>query len=325
MRSTTLGSQGMSTSALGLGCMGMSQWYGATDERESLRALRVAHESGYRMFDTAEAYGPHTNERLLGVGLGGVRAEVTIATKFGFPTIGPGGRPGVPDSRPEHIRECVDGSLRRLDTDYIDLLYQHRMDPRVPVEDVVGEMATLVNEGKVRYIGLCEVGATTIRRAHAVHPLTAVQAEYSLWERNVESDVLPTLRELGIGFVAFSPLGRGFLAGESRGASEFDHDDFRRMDPRFRDANINTNVAARKGLEEVAEQVGASTSQLAIAWLIRQGVVPIPGTRREARVRENAQAAALDLTDDMLDTLDTLFPAVAGDRYEAAMMEFIDR
>ena len=322
-----LGRDGLEVSALGLGCMGMSQSYGEPDDRESVATLHRAIELGVTFLDTAEAYGPFTNEELLGRALEGRRGEVTLATKFGFrfadrQLVGT-------DSRPEHIREVVNASLRRLRTDYIDLLYQHRVDPAVPIEDVVGTMADLVRAGKVRFLGLSEVGEATIRRAHAVHPIAALQSEYSLWERNLENDIIPVLRELGIGLVAFSPLGRGFLTGTAKRAEDYPEGDYRRGDPRFQGANYDANMRAASAVHELAGRRGATASQVALAWLLARGddVVPIPGTKRRRYLEENAAAASLELTPQEIAELDrALAPGeVAGPRYNERMMSFIDR
>jgi aryl-alcohol dehydrogenase-like predicted oxidoreductase len=322
-----LGRQGLEVSALGLGCMGMSQSYGVPDDRESIATLHRAVELGVTFLDTAEAYGPYTNEELLGRALRGRRDRVVIATKFGFRF--EGGQLTGTDSRPEHIREVAEASLRRLGTDYIDLLYQHRVDPAVPIEDVVGAMAGLVREGKVRYLGLSEAGETTIRRAHAVHPISALQSEYSLWERNLEGDILPVLRELGIGLVAFSPLGRGFLTGTAKRAEEYPEEDYRRGDPRFQGENYDANMRAAAVVQELARRTQTTASQVALAWLLHKGVdiVPIPGTKRRRYLEENAAAASLSLHQDDIAALDQALPPdrVAGPRYNERMMAFIDR
>jgi aryl-alcohol dehydrogenase-like predicted oxidoreductase len=322
-----LGSQGLEVSALGLGCMGMSQSYGTPDDRESIATLHRAIELGITFFDTAEVYGPFTNEALLGRALEGRRERVLLATKFGFRF--EGGRILGTDSRPRHIREVTEASLRRLRTDRIDLLYQHRVDPDVPIEDVVGTMADLVREGKVRFLGLSEAGAATIRRAHAVHPISALQSEYSLWERNLEQEIIPLLRELGIGLVAFSPLGRGFLTGTAKRAEEYPEDDYRRGDPRFQGANFDANVRAASVVQDIAARKGATASQVALAWLLHKGddIVPIPGTKRRRYLEENAAAASLSLSPAEIAELDrALAPqSVAGPRYNARMMTFIDR
>ena len=322
-----LGTQGLEVSVLGLGCMGMSQSYGVPDDRESIATLHRALELGVTLFDTAEAYGPFSNEELLGRALAGRRDQVVLATKFGFRF--EGNQLAGTDSRPAHIREVVEASLRRLRTDRIDLLYQHRVDPAVPVEDVVGAMADLVREGKVRFLGLSEAGEATIRRAHAVHPISALQSEYSLWERNLEGDILPLLRALGIGLVAFSPLGRGFLAGTARRAEDYAEGDYRRGDPRFQGANFDANMRAASVVQDLARARGATASQMALAWLLHKGddIVPIPGTKRRRYLEENLAAADLALEPNELAVLDrALAPdAVAGPRYNERMMSFIDR
>ena len=325
-----LGTQGLAVSSLGLGCMGMSQSYGTAEERdenESLATIHRALELGVTFFDTAEAYGPYTNEELLGRALRGRRDSVVLATKFGF-RFGQNGINGV-DSRPEHVREAVEGSLRRLGTDRIDILYQHRVDPAVPVEEAVGAMAELVREGKVRYLGLSEAGEQTIRRAHAVHPISALQSEYSLWERNLEPRIIPLLRELGIGLVPFSPLGRGFLTGAVKRAEEYPENDFRRNDPRYQGANFDANMHAASAVRELARRKSATPSQIALAWLLHKGsdVVPIPGTKRRRYLEENAGAASLPLTPEEMNELDAaLSPErIAGPRYSAPQMAMIDR
>ena len=322
-----LGRQGLEVSALGLGCMGMSQSYGVPDDAESVATLHRALELGITFLDTAEAYGPFTNETLIGRALRGRRDRAVLATKFGFRF--DGNRLVGTDSRPGHIREVVEASLRRLETDRIDLLYQHRLDPAVPIEDVVGTMAELVREGKVRFLGLSEVGEATIRRAHAVHPISAVQSEYSLWERNLEGDVIPVLRELGIGLVAFSPLGRGFLTGTAQRAEDYPEGDYRRGDPRFQGANFDANLRAAAVVQELARAKDATPAQVALAWLLHKGgdIVPIPGTKRRRYLEENAGGAALALAAADIESLDRALPpeAVAGPRYSEQMMAFIDR
>jgi aryl-alcohol dehydrogenase-like predicted oxidoreductase len=322
-----LGRQGLEVSALGLGCMGMSQSYGVPDDAESVATLHRAIELGVTFLDTAEAYGPFTNEVLLGRALRGRRDQVVLATKFGFRLEGT--RLTGTDSRPGHIREVVEASLRRLETDRIDLLYQHRLDPTVPIEDVVGAMADLVGEGKARFLGLSEVGEATIRRAHAVHPISAVQSEYSLWERNLEGDVIPVLRELGIGLVAFSPLGRGFLTGTAQRAEDYPEGDYRRGDPRFQGDNFDANMRAASVVRDLAGRRGATPAQVALAWLLHKGedIVPIPGTKRRRYLEENAGGASLALEPAEMDQLDRALPpeAVAGPRYSEQMMAFIDR
>lgn len=322
-----LGSQGLEVSALGLGCMGMSQSYGVPDDRESIATLHRAIELGVTFFDTAEAYGPFTNEELLGRALKGRRDGIVIATKFGFRFQGEQ-ISGV-DSRPEHIKQVADASLRRLGTDRIDLFYQHRVDPDVPIEEVVGAMADLVNAGKVLYLGLSEAGEETIRRAHRVHPITALQSEYSLWERNLEQGIIPLLRELGIGLVPFSPLGRGFLTGTAKRAEDYPEGDYRRGDPRFQGENFDANVRAASVVQELARKKGATPGQVALAWLLQKGrdIVPIPGTKRRRYLEENVGAADLTLSPAELSRLDEALPpeAVAGPRYNERMMAFIDR
>ena len=322
-----LGQQGLEVSTLGLGCMGMSQSYGTPDDQESIATIHRAIDLGLTFFDTAEVYGPYTNEELLGSALKGRRDNVVIATKFGF-RIEDGKSLGV-DSRPEHIRKVVEESLRRLDTDYIDLLYQHRVDPAVPIEEVVGLMADLVAEGKVRFLGLSEAGEKTIRRAHATYPISALQSEYSLWERNLEPEIIPLLRELGIGLVPFSPLGRGFLTGTAKRAEEYPEGDYRRGDPRYQGENFDANMAAAAVVGDLAAQKGATPSQIALAWLLHKGddLVPIPGTKRRTYLEENIEAASLTLTSAELAHLDTALPldVAAGLRYNERMMAWIDR
>jgi aryl-alcohol dehydrogenase-like predicted oxidoreductase len=322
-----LGRQGLEVSALGLGCMGMSQSYGVPDDKESVATLHRAIELGVTFLDTAEAYGPFTNEELIGRALEGRRDSVVLATKFGFRF--EGGQVAGTDSRPGHIREVTEASLRRLDTDRIDLLYQHRVDPEVPIEDVVGAMAELVAEGKVRFLGLSEAGEATIRRAHAVHPISALQSEYSLWERNLEGDIIPVLRELGIGLVAFSPLGRGFLTGTAKRAEEYPEGDYRRGDPRFQGANFDANMRAGSVVQELARRRDATPAQVALAWLLHKGedIVPIPGTKRRRYLEENAGGASPALRPAEVAELDrALAPdVVAGPRYNERMMAFINR
>ena len=325
-----LGRQGLEVSALGLGCMGMSQSYGTPeerDERESLATLQRALELGVTFFDTAEVYGPFHNEELLGRALRGRRDQVVLATKFGF-RIEDGKIAGT-DSRPEHVREVVEASLRRLRTDHIDLLYQHRVDKQVPIEDVVGAMAALVREGKVRYLGLSEAGVETLRRAHAVHPLSALQSEYSLWERGLEERILPVLRELGIGLVPFAPLGRGFLTGTVQRAESFPEGDFRRNDPRLQGANFDANQRIASGVNDVARRKGATPGQVALAWLLNQGedIVSIPGTKRRKYLEENVAAADVVLTPADVSELSAAVPpgATAGPRYSPQQMATIDR
>jgi aryl-alcohol dehydrogenase-like predicted oxidoreductase len=323
MEKRTLGRQGLRTSALGLGCMGMSFAYGTPDDDESIATIHRAIELGCDFFDTAELYGPWTNEKLLGRALKGRRDEVVIATKFGWEFTPDGGRVG-PNSRPEHIRQVADQQLERLGTDHIDLLYQHRVDPQVPIEEVAGAVGELVDAGKVRYFGLSEAGADTIRRAHATHPVSALQSEYSLWERGLEAEILPVLRELGIGLVPYSPLGRGFLTGDVRRAEDYPETDYRRVDPRFQGANFDANVKAAEAVREVAARKGATAAQVALAWLLHQGddLVPIPGTKTRARLEENLAAVDVELSEAELAELEL---PVAGDRYPEHMMGMLGR
>ena len=322
-----LGTQGLEVSALGLGCMGMSQSYGVPDDTESIATIHRALELGVTLFDTAEAYGPFANEELLGRALKGRRHQALIATKFGFRL--EGAKLTGLDSRPIHVKEVAEASLRRLGTDHIDLFYQHRVDPSVPIEDVVGAMADLVREGKVRFLGLSEAGEQTIRRAHLVHPISAMQSEYSLWERNLERDIIPLLRELGIGLVAFSPLGRGFLTGTAQRAEEYPEGDYRRGDPRFQGDHFDANMRAASVVRELAVEKGATPGQVALAWLLQKGedIVPIPGTKRRRYLEENVAAADLGLDSEEIGRLDAALPpeAVAGPRYNEHMMAFIDR
>ncbi len=322
-----LGTQGLEVSALGLGCMGMSQSYGPADENESIATIHRALELGLNFFDTAEVYGRFINEQLVGRALKDRRGQAIIATKFGF-RIENGKITGT-DSRPEHIREVADASLERLQTDYIDLFYQHRVDPSVPIEDVAGAVADLVRAGKVRYFGLSEASEKTIRHAHAVHPVSALQSEYSLWERNLEPRIIPMLRQLGIGLVPFSPLGRGFLTGTAKRAEEYPEGDFRRGDPRFQGQNYDANMRAASLVQKIAEDKNAKSGQVALAWLLQKGsdIVPIPGTKRRTYLEENIAAASLKLSPDEMSQLDhALSPeAVSGPRYSERMMAMIDR
>ena len=322
-----LGRQGPEVSAIGLGCLGMSQSYGTPDDAESIATIHRALELGVTFFDTAEAYGPFKNEELLGRALASKRRDVLIATKFGW-SFEDGKIAGL-DSRPEHVKQVAEASLQRLRTDYIDLFYQHRVDPRVPIEDTVGAMADLVREGKVRYLGLSEAGESNIRRAHAVHPITVLQSEYSLWERNLEPRIIPLLRELGIGLVPYCPLGRGFLAGSAKRAEEYPASDWRHDDPRFQGENFDANMRAAGTVRQIAAAYGATSAQVAIAWLLHQGndIVPIPGTKRRSYLEENVGAVRLSLTPDEMASLDSaLAPdAVSGPRYIPARMQFIDR
>jgi len=307
--------------------MGMSAFYGSTDEREAIATIHRAIELGVTLFDTAERYGPYTNEELVGHAVAGRRDEVVIATKFG---IGPD--PEDPaketvDGSPENVRRSAEGSLERLGTDYIDLYYQHRIDPDVPTEETVGAMSELVDEGKIRHVGLSEAAPETIRRAHATHPLAAVQTEYSLWSRDVEDEILPTLRELGIGFVAYSPLGRGFLSGRFRSADDLDPDDWRRNQPRFRPENADRNRALADKVHELADEKRVTPAQLALAWVLARGgdIVPIPGTKRRIYLEQNVGALDVELTEDDLARIDAQIPAPAGDRYDDFRMSLLNR
>jgi aryl-alcohol dehydrogenase-like predicted oxidoreductase len=332
MQTRQLGRSGLTVSALGLGCMGMSDFYGQPDDAESLRTLARALERGITLLDTADMYGPYTNEELLGRFFKedqSRRDRVVLATKFGIvrdpndPT-----KRGI-SGRPEYVRQACEGSLKRLGTDHIDLYYQHRVDPTVPIEETVGEMGRLVEEGKVRYIGLSEPGPETIRRAQATHPIAAVQTEYSLWSREVEVEVLPVLRELGIGLVPYSPLGRGFLTGEIQKFEDFAPDDYRRFSPRFQGDNFDKNLRLVNHLRDLAKLKGVSASQLALAWVLAQGedLVPIPGTKRVKYLDENVGALDVTLNADELRHLDELLPlgAAAGNRYPEAMMATVNR
>src|SRR5881396_2209014 len=330
MQKRKLGNSNLEVSAIGLGCMGMSFAYGTPeerDDRESIATIHRAIELGVTFFDTAEVYGPYTNEELLARALKDQRDRVIIATKFGF-KIENGAMAGL-NSRPEHIREAVEGSLRRLQTDHIDLLYQHRVDPAVPIEDVVGVMSDLVSEGKVRFLGLSEAGEQTIRRAHTVHPIAALQSEYSLWERNLEPQIVPVLRELGIGLVPFAPLGRGFLTGSVKRAEDYPEGDYRRGDPRYQGENFAANMRAASAVRELAAGKGLTPGQVALAWLLHKGpdVVPIPGTKRRRHVEENVGAAAVSLSAEEMETLDTALSAekVSGPRYNEKQMAQVDR
>ena len=322
MEQRALGNQGLVVSAVGLGCMGMSEFYGAADESEAIATIHRALELGVTLLDTADIYGPHTNERLVGEAIDGRREEVVLATKFGIvrDADDPAAR-GV-NGRPDYVLRSCDASLRRLRVDHIDLYYQHRVDPDVAIEETVGAMAELVDAGKVRFLGLSEAGPETIRRAHAVHPISAVQSEYSLWTRDPEKAVLPTLRELEIGLVAYSPLGRGFLTGQIKSPEDFAPDDFRRNNPRFQGENFERNMELMQRVRQIADEKDCTPGQLALAWVMSQSrapadVVPIPGTKRRSYLEQNVQAAELELSADDLARLDEAAPvgAAAGDRY----------
>jgi len=332
MKQRKLGSGGLQVSAIGLGCMGMSFAYGGGDDAESIRTMHRAVDLGVTFFDTAEVYGPYVNEELVGKALRSVRDKVQIATKFGFRILPHGQglqRMAGVDSRPEHIREAVTGSLQRLGIETIDLLYQHRPDPSVPVEEVVGMMAELVREGKVRHLGLSEVSAATVRRAHAVHPIAAVQSEYSLWSRDPEQQVLSVCRELNIGFVPYSPLGRGFLTGAMTSADGLAQDDFRRTLPRFQDAAMRDNLALIRQLQQLAAGHGITVAQLALAWLLHRGedIVPIPGARQLGHLEENCGAAEIQLGAADLAAIDAIFhgDSVHGARYTQGDFDLLEK
>ncbi len=327
MQTRELGSSGLTVSAVGLGCMGMSEFYGRHDETQSLATLRRALDIGVTFWDTSDIYGPKTNELLVGRALEGVRDQITLATKFGIVRDDDGEFVGV-NGRPEYVREACDASLKRLGVDHIDLYYQHRVDPETPIEETVGAMARLVEEGKVRYLGLSEASAETLRRASAVHPIAALQSEYSLWSRHLESEILPACRELGIGLVAYSPLGRGFLSGQIRSVDDLDADDWRRHNPRFQGDNFAKNLELVDKVNEIAESKACTPAQLALAWLLSRGddIVPIPGTRSASRLAENAAAPEVVMTTEELAVIDAILPldAAAGTRYPEAMMSLLD-
>ena len=328
MEKRTLGHAGLEVSAIGLGCMGLSHGYGpATDKQQAIALIRGAVERGVTLFDTAEIYGPFTNEELVGEALAPFRRQVVIATKFGFKIV-EGKQAGL-DSRPVHIREVVEGSLKRLKTDVIDLLYQHRVDPNVPIEDVAGTVKQLIHQGKVRHFGLSEAGARTIRRAHAIQPITALQSEYSLWWRDPEREILPTLQELGIGLVPYSPLGRGFLTGAINDGTQFDANDFRNILPRFTAEGRKANQTLVDTLRQLAERKGVTPAQIALAWLLAQKpwIVPIPGTTKVQRLEENLAAADVQLTREELRDIDSTVSRInlQGDRYPAELQERVGR
>ncbi|UXY31569.1 aldo/keto reductase [Streptomyces sp. HUAS TT20] len=317
-------------SAIGLGCMGMSAFYGSTDHDEGIRTIRRALELGVDFLDTAQLYGPLTNESLVGEAIKGHRDEYVIATKFNYrmddAVPGDMSTVGRQDGSAEHVRSSVHGSLKRLGTDYIDLYYQHRVDPEVPIEETVGALGELVAEGKIRHIGLSEAGPETLRRANAVHPITALQTEYSLWTRDPEAEVLPTCRELGIGFVPYSPLGRGFLAGRFSSPEDLDEGDFRRTGPRFTGDNLDANLRLAAKVKEIAAEKDVTPAQLAIAWVLAQGdhLVPIPGTKRRTYLEQNAAAVDVELTEEDLSRIDAELPQVSGERYNEAGMRTLN-
>jgi aryl-alcohol dehydrogenase-like predicted oxidoreductase len=323
MEQRRLGAQGLVVSAMGLGCMGMSEFYGSRDDYESVATIHRALELGITFLDTADVYGPYTNEELVGRAIRGRRDKVVLAPKFGNVRGADGSFAGI-NGRPEYVRQACDGSLKRLGVDHIDLYYQHRVDSDVPIEETVGAMAELVQAGKVRYLGLSEAGPATIRRAHAVHPISALQTEYSLWSRDPEDDVIPACRELDIGFVPYSPLGRGFLTGRFRSLDDLPADDWRRNNPRFQGDNFQKNLNLVTRIEDLARSKGATPSQLALAWVLAQGrdIVPIPGTKRVRYLEEDVAAVHIRLTDEDLAAVDAAAPAgvAAGERYPAAGM-----
>jgi aryl-alcohol dehydrogenase-like predicted oxidoreductase len=327
MKSRTLGPGGPEVSEIGLGCMGMSAFYGKADEGEARATIARALELGCNFLDSSDMYGPHTNERLLGSAIAPCREDVFLATKFGIKLVEEGNLiDRIVDGSPQYVREACDASLQRLATDHIDLYYQHRVDPNTPIEETVGAMAELVAAGKVRHIGLSEASAETIRRAHAVHPIAAVQTEYSLWTRDVEAEILPTLQELGIALVAYSPLGRGFLSGRFSSTDELEEGDYRLHGPRFTGENLKQNLALAERVRELAAERGIAPGQLALAWVLSrwQHVVPIPGTKRVSYLEENLAAADVELTPEEAAAIADAIPAAAGERYPEAVMRSVN-